>query len=663
MCGIAGIVRSDGGPIDIALVRKMTVVQAHRGPDGEGFFEDSGAGELWSEFDRARSAIGRRSGCGGHASASSVALGHRRLAILDLSEAGRQPMPDSAQRYWIVYNGEVYNYIELRRMLRTRGHVFRSDSDTEVVLASYIEWGPECLRRFNGMWAFAIWDSRERTLFCARDRFGVKPLYFHWKSGNFVFASEIKAVLLAPGVSRALDEQPVVDFLLSGSADHIPGHTFFAEIAQLLPAHYLIIKNGELRTCRYWDIDGAGPKRDVTGDLIAECRELLTDAARLRLRSDVPVGGTLSGGIDSATITALVDQRLATGVYHVFSVQFPGHQQDESRYVSELAAQSSHVRLHMLTPRSAELVQDLPRLIWHQEEPFGDTSVYAHYRLMQLARENGVKVLLTGQGADEVFCGYGSYYRAYLGHLLACARISTLIQEIRKRQQIAGENVPDLVRAAFYHAAPPWLRTRVQSAVLHHNSSWLRPEVANLVMRRRFWRRPKGWSRLDWYLYEALRKWSLPHILRHDDRNSMAFGIESRAPYLDFRLAELLFSTADEAKVANGRMKTLLRGIGTGLIPESITNRTDKIGFFTPLGDWLADAREFTFDLLNTEFAKTNPYFSAQTLSQMAAGSPDSSLAGPLWWGLSLSLWYEVMVRGARLSIEPEPDSVSVRGS
>jgi asparagine synthase (glutamine-hydrolysing) len=541
----------------------------------------------------------------------------------------------------------VYNYIELRGELEGRGYRFRSHTDTEVILAAYAEWGPDCLGRFNGMWAFAIWDALERVFFCARDRFGVKPLYYHWNGKHFAFASEIKALLAHPEVPRTLNNQAILDYLLSGSADHLPGQTFFAEIRQLLPAHYLIVKDGSLQMRCYWDIQIPPQKQPVTDALVTQCRDLLRNAARLRLRSDAAVGGTLSGGLDSSILACLIDQELISNTYHVFSAQFPGHPLDEGSYVDDVIAQAQHLRLHAITPSYQELIDDLPKLIWHQDEPFGDTSIYAHYRLMQLARQNGIKVILTGQGADEIFGGYWSYYRAFLGNLLIARRIRSLRQEIRDRAKITGEAPLALLKAAVYHALPPRLRTQIQSFVLCRQADWISSEFRRFGARHRFDPAPDGWSQFDWYLYESLRKWSIPHLLRHDDRNSMAFGVESRVPYLDYRLVQLLFSSTDDAKIAHGRTKVLLRCAGEDMIPASIAARNDKIGFYTPMAEWLDNARDFIGDMLSTDFARQNPYFSAQRLSCMLQGLSVGKCRSisPLWWGLSLCLWHEVMVK------------------
>jgi asparagine synthase (glutamine-hydrolysing) len=648
MCGIAGIIELNSTPLDLALVKGMARIQQHRGPDGEGFFWDNGAHAVWVEFNGQAQSLPRDL-AGQHAErAPRVALAHRRLAIIDLSPAGRQPMSDAAQRYWITYNGEVYNYIELRRELESLGYSFRSGTDTEVILAAYTEWGADCLSRFNGMWAFAIWDAKERTLFCARDRFGVKPFYYYWNGKQFMFASEIKALLANRQVPRTLNDQVILDYLLSGSMDHLPGQTFLAEIQQLLPAHYLILKDGALRAYQYWQLQPSPEPLPITEELDERCRELILDAARLRLRSDVPVGGTLSGGIDSATLTCLIDQRLADQTYHVFSAQFHGHQHDESQYVRDVMAQARHLELHETTPSARQLLDELPQLFWHQEEPFGDTSIYAHYCLMRLTRQQGVKVILTGQGADEVFGGYGSYYRAFLGHLLRKGRIGGLRREIRARSSISGEKPLSLQLASIYHALPSSLRTHVQSLALYQRSDWINPDFKRRITRQRFDAVPPGWSRFNWYLAEAISKWSIPHLVHHDDRNSMAFSIESRAPYLDYRLAQLLFSTADEAKISNGRMKVLLRRASQGIIPQSITARNDKIGFYTPMSQWLSEAREFIWETFDTNFARENPYLHAPQVTRMAQEVLQGNFrwASPLWWSLSLCLWHEVVVKG-----------------
>jgi asparagine synthase (glutamine-hydrolysing) len=653
MCGIAGILHCGAAPIRAGTVAGMMRAQAHRGPDGEGFLFDDGETLSWGAFDGARSSAPARPAAG---RGPRVALGHRRLAIIDLSRAGWQPMADPSRRYWITYNGELYNYIELRRVLEARGHSFRTQTDTEVVLAAFAEWGRDCLGRFNGMWAFAIWDAKERSLFCSRDRFGIKPFYYVWDGERFFFASEIKGLLAHPDTPRALNERAVVDYLLGGSVDHLPGETFFAGIHSLLPAHSLTVSDGVLRQERYWDVDASARKRPMTPQLVEECRELLVDAVRLHTRSDVPVGVTLSGGIDSATLTCLLDREVLRSDFHAFSALFPGGRADESRYARDVAASSGHIKLHVDTPTSEELIRDLPRLLWSQDEPFGDTSIYAHYRLMRMASGAGVKVILTGQGADEVFAGYGSYFHAYLGQLLASAQLGKLWREIGSRARLLGTSRRALAAAAVYHTLPSRLRTRVQTQTLFRRASWVRPGVKRAATRERFDPPGRGWTRFDWYLYESMYKWSIPHLVHHDDRNSMAFSVESRVPYLDYRLVNFLFATEDEAKIEDGRLKTLLREAGRGIIPASVTERTDKIGFYTPMDSWLSNSRGLILDAINTDFMRNNPYLEPGEFQRVAVAFLEGrgEYASPVWWGVCFSLWHEHVVKAAGSPAEGE---------
>jgi asparagine synthase (glutamine-hydrolysing) len=645
MCGIAGWLSCDGSPIEPRLLRAMTDVQAHRGPDGSGLLIDDGETlRAWTPERGSAPPIRppREPGTG----APRLGFGHRRLAILDLSDAAHQPMADPGGRFWLVYNGEVYNYVELRRELAAEGWRFRSDGDTEVVLAAYALWGERCLERFNGMWAFAIWDARERTLFCARDRFGVKPFYYFWNGATFLFASEMKGLLAHPAVPRELNEPLVREFLFSGSIDHHPGATLFDAIAEIPPAHRLTVGAGRISLRRFWEIRPPDRKEPMGPALIDECRELLRDAVRVRLRSDVPVGGTLSGGIDSATITCMVDQGLVSRTYPVFSVQFPGHANDESRYVHDVVDAARNLELHMISPSAGELLEDLPRLIWYQDEPFADTSIFAHYRIMSVVRDHGVKVVLTGQGADEIFAGYTSYYRAYLGHLAARGRLLALRREIRDRGAVSGEPPRTLLAAAAYHATP----TRLRSA-LHQRGAVRAAPLLDASPEGRFAPRfrppPDGWSRFDWYLLEALNRWSLPHILRQDDRNTMAVGVESRAPFLDYRLVELAFRTADDAKVGGGEAKRLLREAGRGIVPASVTARRDKIGFYTPMGDWLRRGEGVVRELLTGEFANHNPFFEGRRLAAEAEAvfADPARDPAPFWWAFSLCMWHDVVAR------------------
>jgi asparagine synthase (glutamine-hydrolysing) len=390
MCGIAGIISSGTGS-ERNVIESMTNSIAHRGPDGDGH---------WVSSD------GR------------AALGHRRLAIIDLSDGGRQPMFYAEGRYTITFNGEIYNYLELREALEKEGVRFESASDTEVLLALFHKKKEKCLADLDGMFAFAIWDDVEKKLFCARDRFGEKPFYFAFHNDSFYFASEMKALWKA-GVPRNVDERMLFNFLRDGYVynPHDLSETFFRGITKLKAAHFFYIspEDKAVRQERYWDLDPEAIDDSITQEqACARFRELFDTSVERRLRADVPVGSSLSGGLDSTLIVCTIDKlRSGSGKRQAtFSARFPGFAKDEGRYM-ELVIGRTNVEPHFVTPDDEGLAEELETLFHHQEEPFGSASIYAQYCVMRLAKQNNVTVLMDGQGADELLAGYHGYFQDF----------------------------------------------------------------------------------------------------------------------------------------------------------------------------------------------------------------------------------------------------------
>ncbi len=566
MCGIAGQFALNGEDADAALVGEMARRLAHRGPDGEGTFFSG-----------------------------PVGLAHRRLAIIDLSDEGRQPMGNEGGSLQIVFNGEIYNYREIREELSVAGHRFASASDTEVILHAYEEWGRGCLARFNGMWAFALWDGRRRELFCARDRLGVKPFYYTLAGGSFLFASEIKALRVHPGVGRRPNDRMLSTFLAWGVADHT-AETMYDGVFQLPPAHTLLVSaEGVGEPERYWDFAMNGAPGGADDEAaVRDVRDLLTDAVRLRLRSDVPVGTCLSGGIDSSTVTALINVLLQAESpesvgerQKTFSVCFDDPRFDESRHIETVVA-ATGVANRRTTPGTEGLWEDIERLLYMQDEPFASLSIYAQYCVMRLA-QNEVKVVLDGQGADEQLGGYIAYQAPYIRGLL------------RRRKFLAA------------------LREGIGS-VRHHRSffSWAAAQSRVRSQRRELLRgSPPEILRYAGSLEEVLKREvtasNLPLLLHWEDRNSMAFSIEARVPFLDYRLVEYLGSLPLDQKIRGGVTKYVLRRAIRGLVPDAVRCRMDKMGFVTPEEVWMkGELAPRILDLFSTpEFAE-RPYWDAE---------------------------------------------------
>ena len=399
--------------MDVSCLTSMTDALAHRGPDGEGYVLLSLRGE-----DKPITSTGPLSdSIGMGPKGYAVGLGHRRLAILDLSSLGHQPMVSQNGRNWITYNGEIYNYLEIRSELQSKGYTFRSASDTEVLLTAYQEWGEECLSRLNGMFAFALWDMDRRCLICARDRFGEKPFYFWRSEGTFAFASEIKGLL--PVLKQVQPNQLAVhEYLEKGSLDD-GVDTFFENIFQLLPGHFLKIKDDHITDDTYWALPDTSVELPSPAVPVEAFQEVLFDAVRIRLRSDVPVGSCLSGGLDSSSIVCVVQKDRGQGEpFHTFSSCFDNPTYDERPYIQSVVERTG-VRAHFVFPDPEELHAHVTSLIRAQEEPFGSTSIFAQWNVMGLAKQQGGKVLLDGQGADELLGGYPSLFGTYYAELFS----------------------------------------------------------------------------------------------------------------------------------------------------------------------------------------------------------------------------------------------------
>ncbi len=568
MCGIAGIVSADPTKITAGRLKKMTDAIAHRGPDGEGCWI-SGSG--------------------------LAGLGHRRLSIIDLSPAGAQPM-HYLDRYTLIHNGEVYNYRELRSTLQSKGYSFSSRTDSEVILAAYDLYGPGCVQQFDGMFAFALWDEKEKTLFLARDRFGEKPLFFFQDGEQFLFASEMKA-LWAAGVKKESNQKMVFNFITIGYTQNpADGYeTFFQGIRKLPARNYLTYHahTTGLEVKEYWDpltgvTEGSGaggPRTRTAADALEEFGHLLTGSVNNCLRSDVPLGTSLSGGLDSSSVVAyILRQPERPPDLPTFSAVFPGFEKDESCFIKLLTRQFS-LENYQTTPNAVDLITDFEKLVHHQEEPFLSSSIYVQFRVFGLAAGHRVKVLLDGQGADELLAGYPKYYSWYwrelfrndkkmLAHELAAAKKSGVTERWSWKNRLAAR-LPATAgafqknrRVAMQTGHPDFVRDFVRQFGV---SYYKIPPV----------------DQLNGILYYNSLMNGMEELLRYADRNSMAHGVEVRLPFLDHRLAEFLFSLPADFKIRDGWTKWLLRKNVEPLLPASIVWRKDKTGYEPPQSSWM----------------------------------------------------------------------------
>ena len=570
MCGIAGIISSETQLVRQRSLKKMSDVLAHRGPDGEG---------LW---------INKKNTAG---------LSHRRLAIIDLSESAAQPM-HYADRYTIVYNGEIYNYKEIRSDLKQAGYRFKSESDTEVILAAYNEYKEDCVKHFDGMFAFAIWDEQEQILFCARDTFGEKPFYYFIDKTVFAFASEMKA-LWAVGIDKTADDKMMVNYLVLGHVQNAAdkSQTFYKDIFSLPPAHTgaLSLNNMHFTLKKYRDINKENSIKINENSAEAKFEELLASSVKRRLRSDVPVGSSLSGGLDSSSIAYFINKFYKSkneDLFQTFSAVFPGFEKDESKSIREISDYFKF-KNSFITPTAAGLLDDIDKLCYHQEEPFPSSSIYAQYKVYEFAGVNNVKVLLDGQGADEILGGYTKYLHWFLQELTGHHKFSRAKKERFSFQQnniSVKWNIKNILASYLPAHAALALEKREYNKVI--GSTNLSPHLLDAV-------KGKEWqgiykpvvTKLNDILYHNTMEHGLEELLRFADRNSMAHGTEVRLPFLNVELVNFIFSLPSSFKIKNGFTKYILRKTMTGKLPEKILWNTEKTGFEPPQKQWMHDKK------------------------------------------------------------------------
>lgn len=590
MCGIAGYISTLMAEVPSELIQRMTDAVAHRGPDGSGVWQQAG-----------------------------VALGHRRLSILDLSELGRQPMVDAASGCVITYNGEIYNYLELRQELTGRGYQFRSNSDTEVILKAYDCWGQACVGRFNGMWAFAIYDPARQLVFCSRDRFGVKPFYYAEPAGGFAFSSEIRQLLpLLPRVEA--DAGVLFSFLVARVAEDLE-RSFYAGVRKLPGGHNLIfdLATRKFSIKRYYRLEARGDYAALDlGAAVETFQGLFRDAIRLRLRSDVRVGTCLSGGMDSSSIATLAAEAYGQQSSQAFSAitaisEDPAT--DESQFARRIV-ESSGLDWITVKPGYADFRETIDAVVRAQEEPFASTSVFMQYFVMREARRAGIPVLLDGQGGDETLLGYDRYFA---DHLLQSLKDGQAAQAFGVLAGL-GRNgrkgaFGALLRNLLYFHAPGLRRLAMREQL-----SLFRPEFKPLICAVGGSAIPYGG--LFGMQKQEIERTNLPALLRYEDKNSMAHSVETRLPFLDYRLVEFATSAATAVKIQDGWGKYLLRKSMETEMPDEIVWRKHKFGFEAPESRWMQQHAEIirvaiiSSDLLNQlcskerltkHFAKLNP--------------------------------------------------------
>jgi asparagine synthase (glutamine-hydrolysing) len=603
----------------------------HRGPDDQG----------WLLYSRDNVCLGRewlenKEEC-------DVALLHCRLSILDLSSGGWQPMGRDG-RYYVVFNGEIYNYLELRRELESLGHQFQSQSDTEVLLAAYAQWGVGALRRFVGMFAFAMLDTYRRTLLLARDCFGIKPLYYCASSERLAFASELNALLELVDAKRRVNPQSLLLYLRHGLSDQ-GSPTLLEGFRQLPPAHYIEVPldSPDLTdpVC-YWQVQLQPATNISFGEAAEELRSLFLESIRLHLRSDVPVGAALSGGIDSSSIVACMRMVAPNLKINAISYIAEDSSLSEEQWIDVVGgAVNAHV--HKVRPQPSELVRDLDALLRTQQEPFGSTSVYAQYRVFGLARERGIKVMLDGQGADELLGGYRYCLSARLVSLIRQHRLSDALRLLRGARLQNTDMLWLLLGSADY-LLPRSLQSPLRAIVAKElmprwvKSSWFRQRGAD----SNYVKYCAGPEVLRHTLLRILFDTSVPQLLRYEDRNSMAFSIESRVPFLTPRFAEFVLSLPEEHIIApDGTSKAVFRHAMRGIVPDCILNRRDKIGFTTPEREWLGAVDSWVQSTLASETAAALPFLNLAAMRREwdAVLNGRQAFDNRIWRWLNIIRW------------------------
>jgi asparagine synthase (glutamine-hydrolysing) len=623
MCGIAGYVTQTPSSDPESILTRMIDVIRHRGPDGEGVYRDQFA-----------------------------ALGHRRLSIIDVA-GGSQPMATADRALWVIYNGEVFNHADLRGNLERAGHQYRTRCDTETILHAYREHGAASVTLLRGMFAYAIWDKDRRTLFCARDRLGIKPFYYYWDGRLFAFASEIKALLVHPAISPRFEESLLPEYLALGySSDD---RTLFSGIRKLMPGHHLTLgPAGGPRIERYWDVPAPQSEgRRSDEDWIAECRRRLEETVRMRLMSDVPLGMFLSGGVDSSAIAALM-KRIAPGPVKSFAVGYQEAEYSELGYAAEVSRAIGTEHKEVVVSRK-DFFDALPKLIWHEDEPIVWPSSVSLYFVSRLAAQD-VKVVLTGEGSDEMFAGYSRYRLALLnqrlgkiyGGLPGPAR-GWIASQISDSSLLSGALRRKLGHTVLGRG------TDVESLYVDNwFSAFSRAEQSRLLRAPngshtydsflRFWNAGAG-SPLSRMLYADLKTY-LVELLMKQDQMSMATSIESRVPFLDHPFVEFSTRVPDDLKIRGGAGKYILKRAVEDLLPHDIIYRK-KMGFSTPLREWLSDrdAAPMLAGLLDPDCflaAYLDRPALTTLLGQHQSGRIDAT--DRIWRLLNLQIWGETFI-------------------
>ncbi len=606
MCGIAGIIDPKNTHHEnMDVLDAMLKIQHHRGPDATGKWTDE-----------------------------HIFLGHNRLSIIDLSEAGNQPM--HYKSFSLLFNGEIYNYVELKKELEALGHIFVSHCDSEVIPHAFEEWGTKCVNRFVGMWAFVIWDRKAKSLFASRDRFGIKPFYYLHQGNRIAFASEIKTLKVSPLYSGEVNVAQVARGLQMGWLGY-HDETFYKNVKALPAAHNFIFDENGIRVERYWDVETGNYNNLSFEEKCDRFQSLFADSIRIHMRSDVPVASCLSGGLDSSAIVSMVQQLHPGMKYKSFSIFYQGEGDvDERPFIREVIKKYPAIEPHYYSPTEKEVQQEFHKALYHADVPVTGSSFISQYFLMQLISKNGIKVVLDGQGADEYLAGYmHSFYRLIAGMIHSADVASALSETFRVNKRIGNSSS----KTAAHFAKSILSATKSEQQLYALEYSRYYPFLMNSSSSHApFILNEKPGSKLDRFLYHLLFTTSLPSLLHYEDRNSMAFSIESRVPFLDHRLVEFAFTLHDDDKIKKAETKYILRESLKKILPAAIYARKDKKGFVTPgENKWLRGPLNFLLNPANQLPDFINQGKAKRIFDEYKRG--DNSKATLVWRLATLGEW------------------------
>ena len=637
MCGIAGIYSRKG--VNIGEIIKLSEVLRHRGPDDEGFVLTSREGQI--ESYRGNDTITQLQHLKNLSEVNhqpQLGLMHRRLSILDVSELGHQPFISEDKNYAIVFNGEVYNFKEIRQELEKKGYVFRSNTDTEVVLNAFIEWGSSCVTKFMGMWAFVIYNQQENTLTFSRDRFGIKPLYYFADDHHFAFASEIKALLKLKAVDQSISEENLGTYLAYGTTSS-PYQNLFRHIIDIEPGcnYHLDLNTLKLTKENYFSVDDDIEKSSKDLQInVKKFETLFNDSIALHLRSDVEIGSCLSGELDSSAIVYGASQQLIGKPLKTITAAYENKVIDESSYAKLVAQGLENVNDIYTYPDAETLVADMDKMMYHQDLPIGSTSMFAQWEVMKCANKNQIKVLLDGQGADEVLGGYYNFAGIHLIELLKKFKFAQFFKEYDELKQNFTPQIKNAVLRAAYYYLPDSLQQKLRARE-RLSYQFIKEDKLNeldLISPKR------GGKTFDEHTNLSV-KYGMYELLRYEDRNSMAFSIESRVPFLDHRLVNFIRTLPNNQKIYGGWTKYALRKMLVGKLDDKVVWRKDKKGFVTPQQDWKSELmKTLTTELKDSNIPSImNRDYVLQLCDQDFSNSTHLS---EFWRAYSVIKWYNI---------------------